>query len=236
MKQMVIICGGIGSRLKKNYPKILVKIKKKTILEYQLELGKKYGYKNFLLLTGYKSKIIEDFLKKKKLLNNINIIKDKKISGTGGALLKAYNYLEKEFFLIYGDIFTNMNLEKMHFFFKKKNCEASLVINKNQNFHDSNLLTINKSKMINKFFFYPHKKIPQNCYSNEAIFMFKKKFFKDLKKSYLNKKLDLVKNILPILNIKKKIYAFKTKEFIIDCGTPERLNSLKNKFINRNIN
>ena len=65
MKQMVIICGGIGSRLKKNYPKILVKIKKKTILEYQLELGKKYGYKNFLLLTGYKSKIIEDFLKKK---------------------------------------------------------------------------------------------------------------------------------------------------------------------------
>jgi len=120
MKQMVIICGGIGSRLKKNYPKILVKIKKKTILEYQLELGKKYGYKNFLLLTGYKSKIIEDFLKKKKLLNNINIIKDKKISGTGGALLNAYNYLEKEFFLIYGDIFTNMNLEKMHFFFKKK--------------------------------------------------------------------------------------------------------------------
>jgi len=120
MKQMVIICGGIGSRLKKNYPKILVKIKKKTILEYQLELGKKYGYKNFLLLTGYKSKIIEDFLKKKKLLNNINIIKDKKISGTGGALLNAYNYLEKEFFLIYGDIFTNMNLEKMHFFLKKK--------------------------------------------------------------------------------------------------------------------
>ena len=65
MKQVVIMCGGIGSRLKNKFPKVLVKIKQKTILEHQLELCKKYGFKNFLLLTGYKSEMIENFIKKK---------------------------------------------------------------------------------------------------------------------------------------------------------------------------
>ena len=53
--------------------------------------------------------------------------------------------------------------------------------------------------------------------------MFKKNFFKNLNKIKLSKKPDLVKDILPIIKIKKKIYTFKTNEFIIDCGTSDRL-------------
>ena len=163
------------------------------------------------------------------------IIKDKKILGTGGALLNAYDYLEKEFSLIYGDILTNMNLKKMYIFFKRKKCNSCLVINNNQNYKDSNLLTIYKDRKINKFYFYPHKKIPKNCYSNEAIFMFKKSFFKNFNKNYLVKKPDLIKDILPIIKIKKKIYAFKTNEFITDCGTPERLNAARSKYMKVDI-
>ena len=110
MKQAVIMCGGLGSRLKKNYPKVLVQIKKKTILEYQLSLFKKHGFKKFLLLTGYKSKMIENFLKRKNMLKNIKIVREKKKLGTGGALLNSVQFLDKEFCLIYGDILTNMKL------------------------------------------------------------------------------------------------------------------------------
>ena len=60
------------------------------------------------------------FIKKNNILEQIKIIKDKKKLGTGGALLSAFKHLDKEFLLIYGDIFTNMNLKKMYTFFKKK--------------------------------------------------------------------------------------------------------------------
>jgi len=229
MKQVVIMCGGIGSRLKKKYPKVLLKINKKTILEHQLELCKKYGFQEFLLLTGYKSEMIKNFKKKKNILEQIKIIKDKKKLGTGGALLSAFKHLDKEFFLLYGDIFKNINLKKMYTFFKKKKTESCLVINKNNNYQDSNLLSISKDREINKFYFYPHAKIPKNSYSNEAIFMFKKNFFKNLNTIKLIKKPDLVQDVLPAIKIKKKIYAFKTNELIIDCGTSDRLQSARLK-------
>jgi NDP-sugar pyrophosphorylase family protein len=229
MKQAVIMCGGIGSRLKKKYPKVLLKINKKTILEHQLDLCKQYGFQEFLLLTGYKSEMIKKFIKKNNILEEIKIIKEKKKLGTGGALLSAFKHLDKEFFLIYGDIFTNMNLKKMYTFFKKKKTESCLVINRNNNYQDSNLLSISKDRKINKFYFYPHAKIPKNSYSNEAIFMFKKNFFKNLNTIKLIKKPDLVKDVLPAIKLRKKIYAFKTNELIIDCGTSDRLQTARLK-------
>ena len=38
MKQAVIMCGGLGSRLKKNYPKVLVQIKKKNHIGISVKL------------------------------------------------------------------------------------------------------------------------------------------------------------------------------------------------------
>jgi len=224
------MCGGKGTRLKKNYPKILVKIKGKTILEHQLELANKNNFKKIILLTGYKSRIIEDFIKKKKLHKNIKIIQDKKKFGNGGALINSLRYLEEEFCLIYGDILTNISLLKMYSFYKRKNSDLCLVVNKNDNFKDSNLITFNKDKMINKFYFYPHKKIPKNCFSNEAIFMCKKKIFLIIKKQIFKKKSDFVKDIIPLLSSSAKIHAFETNEYIIDCGTPKRLKNSEYRF------
>ena len=229
---------GKGTRLKKlknKNPKCLLKINKKTLLEYQIILAKKFKFKSIILLTGYKSSLINNFLKKKKLFANIKIIKDKKNLGNGSALMNAINYLDDEFFLIYCDILTKINLKKFYTFSKKKNSDLSLVVNKNSNFEDSNLVTLNKNQMINNFYFYPHKKFPKNCYSNEAIFICKKNKLLMIKKKFYEKEADFVKDIIPKLLKKIKIFGYKTSEYIIDCGTPERLEAAKKTFkINSN--
>ena len=160
----------------------------------------------------------------------MKIIQDKKKFGNGGALVNSLRYLEEEFCLIYGDILTNISLLKMYSFYKRKNSDLCLVVNKNDNFKDSNLITFNKDKMIDKFYFYPHKKIPKNCFSNEAIFMCKKKIFLVIKKQISKKKLDFVKDIIPLLSPSAKIHAFETSEYIIDCGTPRRLKNSEYEF------
>ena len=50
----------------------------------------------------------------------------------------------------------------MHFFYRTKNSDLCLVVNKNDNFKDSNLVTFNKDKIITKFYLYPHQNIPKN--------------------------------------------------------------------------
>ena len=148
MDQLVIMCGGTGTRLKRKTPKALVKINNQTILEYQLILAKKFKFNKVVLLTGYKSKEIKKFLKKKNLFKNIKIVEDKKKLGNGGAILNSLKYLDDHFCLIYGDILTNLNLSKMRSFYRYVNSDITLVVNKNNNFKDSNLVTFNKEKII----------------------------------------------------------------------------------------
>lgn len=233
MNQFVIMCGGKGTRLRSlkiNYPKCLLKINKKTLLEHQISLAKKYSFKKIVLLTSYKSSVISKFLKKKNLLKDITIIKDKKRLGNGTALLNAINYFDKEFCLIYCDILTKINLKKFYTFFKKKNSDISLVVNKNNNFKDSNLVTLYQSHEISNFYFYPHKCLPKNYYSNEAIFMCKKKILLNIKKKFYQQRTDFVKDLIPKLFSKIKIFGYKTSEYIIDCGTPLRLKSARSTF------
>jgi ADP-glucose pyrophosphorylase len=233
MNQLVIMSGGKGTRLKSlnsKLPKCLIKIKNKTLLEHQLLLAKKYKFKNILLLTGYKSSLINNFIKKKKLVNNIRIIKDKKNLGNGGALLNAKEYLEDEFCLIYCDILTDINLKKLVLFAKNKKTDLCLVVNKNSNFQDSNLITFGKNKIVKDIHIYPHKKIPKKCYSSEAIFVCKKNKLFLLKKNNNNKKIDFVKDLIPQLFSRIKIHGYKTSEYIIDCGTIDRLQNARLNF------
>ena len=70
--KVVILCGGIGSRLAeetKLIPKPMVKLDRKPIVEHIINIYKFYGFKEFILATGYKSEIIEKYFKKRKVLN-----------------------------------------------------------------------------------------------------------------------------------------------------------------------
>ena len=67
--KVVILAGGMGTRLSEytySTPKPMVKIGNKPILCHIMDIYKFFGLKEFILATGYKNKIIENFFKKKK--------------------------------------------------------------------------------------------------------------------------------------------------------------------------
>ena len=64
--KIVILCGGLGTRLAeetKLIPKPMVKIGKKPIIEHLMQIYKKNGFNDFILATGYKHHIIANHLK-----------------------------------------------------------------------------------------------------------------------------------------------------------------------------
>ena len=57
--KVVILCGGLGSRLSeetKLKPKPMVKIGKDPILIHIMKIYAKFGFKNFILALGYNQK------------------------------------------------------------------------------------------------------------------------------------------------------------------------------------
>ena len=66
---VVILAGGLGSRIadvKKRIPKCLVEIGGNPIIYHIIKYFKFYGFRNFIICTGFKSKEVERYLKKKK--------------------------------------------------------------------------------------------------------------------------------------------------------------------------
>ena len=97
--QVVIICGGKGTRLKKIYkstPKALIKFNNKPNLGYQINKLKKNNINDFLFLTKYQDEKIISYVKKTKI-KNYKILSDKHFFGTAGSLIGAKKFLKKEF-------------------------------------------------------------------------------------------------------------------------------------------
>jgi len=123
----IILAGGRGKRLRPitdKIPKPLIPINNKPLIERTIKYLKKYGITQIIISTGYKSNLIEKFLKQKKNFGcEIIFSIEKTPLGTGGAIKKALRYIEEDSFLVLnGDIVTNINLRKI---MKKSNTIAA---------------------------------------------------------------------------------------------------------------
>ena len=123
----IILAGGRGKRLRPitdKIPKPLILINNKPLIERTIKYLKKYGITEIIISSGYKSDLIEKFLKKKKNFGcNIIFSIEKTPLGTGGAIKKALRFVDEESFVVLnGDIVTNIDLKKI---LKKPNTIAA---------------------------------------------------------------------------------------------------------------
>ena len=87
--KVIIIAGGKGKRLRPitDYvPKPLIPIKNISIIEWQIKYLKKFGISEIIICSGYKTKMIENYLNNKKLGIKITFSVEDKPLGTGGAI------------------------------------------------------------------------------------------------------------------------------------------------------
>jgi len=124
--KVVILAGGLGSRLSeytKTIPKPMVEIAKVPIIVRIIKYYTKFGYTDFIIASGYKSIIIENYFKKNLLNLTIKVINTGKNTMTGGRIKRLYKLLKNNRFLLtYGDGLSNVNLKKLvNFHIKNKN-------------------------------------------------------------------------------------------------------------------
>ena len=89
----IILAGGRGKRLKQvtDYvPKPLIPLDNIPIIEWQIRYLKKFGIKEIIICTGYKTEQIENYLHIKNNFGvKIRFSKEQSPLGTGGAIKKA---------------------------------------------------------------------------------------------------------------------------------------------------
>ena len=122
--KVVILAGGLGSRLSeytKVLPKPMVKVLGTPIIMRIIKHYHKYGFKDFIVASGYKSKIIEKYFKRNHKNLRIRVLNTGLKTMTGGRIKRLAEILNKESFLLtYGDGISNVNIKNLIKFHKKK--------------------------------------------------------------------------------------------------------------------
>lgn len=128
----LILAGGKGTRLKPitdEIPKPLLPIQGKPVIEYTLELFKKFGITRVLLSIGYMgSKIKEHFGDGKKLGMEIIYIEEDKPQGTAGPLRIAKKYLTETFVMCNADELKDIDLDDMYLSHKENGAIGTIAL------------------------------------------------------------------------------------------------------------
>lgn len=130
--QVILMVGGLGARLKPltdKTPKPMLNVGGKPILQTIVEKFAGYGFVNILMCVNYKSHIIQDYFGDgSKFGVNIEYILEDKRMGTAGALSLLKRKPEAPFFVMNGDLLTNVNFEHLLDFHQNNNATATMCV------------------------------------------------------------------------------------------------------------
>lgn len=129
--QTVILAGGLGTRLRSvdaTVPKPMIDVCGRPFLGRLMDMLRGHGLTDFLLLLGYKSEIIIEYVKRSCADCHVEWSVEPTPMGTGGALKLAEPKLADAFLMINGDSFLNMDYEDFSAKFRAAKTLAAMTV------------------------------------------------------------------------------------------------------------
>ena len=232
--KIIILAGGKGKRFNPFsfvIPKPLMPINQNPILMYLINSFKKNNFKNFLISTGYQAELIKAYLGTgKKLGVKVKYFNETKPLGTAGPISKMKKEIYKNdyFFLINGDVYTELNFKKMMIFAKKGNYDLVVGFVKKKYKNSFGILDIKNNKI---------KKItekPDSLFNiNSGIYIIKNT--KDLNLIPNNKFFTMPNLIDKYLSKGLNVGAYNIKDYWIGIENMENLRTVGTRLNNKSI-
>lgn len=222
------MAGGKGTRLRAltndEVPKPMVPVAEKPILQWQIECLREQGVSDIVIIVGHLGEKIQEYFRDGGSFGvNIRYVEEERPLGTAGALSMLPPMLEKEnFFLIFGDVLFDIDLQRMERFHREKQAAATLFVHPNAHPFDSDLVIHDADGRVRRFdskhnvrdYWY------RNCV-NAGFYLLNRRVCQGIP---AQTKVDLEKELLTSLIADgQPVYAYESSEYIKDVGTVERI-------------
>ncbi len=154
MKAM-IMAAGFGTRLRPltdNFPKALVPVLNRPVLERNIEYLNSYGIVDIIINAHYHSDRIQDYIKSCKIPRvNLTLSSEEEILGTGGGIANCREFLkDNTFIVINSDILTNINLDKAVTCHMESGAIVTMVLHDCASFNQIDITPGSRVKAIHK--------------------------------------------------------------------------------------
>jgi glucose-1-phosphate cytidylyltransferase len=134
MEDVVILCGGRGTRLREHtqmIPKALVEVGGRPILWHVIRIYAEQGFRRFLLCTGHKGELIERFVREDGLPGGLEIecVDTGEDTPTGGRVARVAERLRGERFCVtYADGVADIDLRAELAFHEAHGRQATMTV------------------------------------------------------------------------------------------------------------
>lgn len=228
--QAVILSAGLGTRLREvtgdEMPKVMAPFLGKPILEKHIERLKAHGIEDFFINLFYLPEKIQSYFEdgSKWGVKITYCLEAPEIRGTAGGIKDFEGKLKGDFFVIYGDVYNEIDYAKMETAFAShKGAIAITTIGDNDHPQDSDLVEVDSKSRFTKIHPKPHAELPKKYKAmRAAAFIFNEKILKYIP---ANAYYEIDHQLLPdVMSKREAVYGYEpgAYEFIKDIGTPER--------------
>ena len=222
----LLLAAGLGTRLRpltSHWPKCLMPIKKRPLLEYWLSILKQLNVEQVLVNTHYHSEIVEEFLQQPQFNKWVEPIYEKKLLGTAGTLRENSMFFNNDTLLVvHADNWCCCDFNEFisyHTDRRPKGTVITMMTFECQNPSSCGIVELDDQGVVIGF----HEKVnnPPGKLANAAIYIIEAEVLKWIEQNITIN--DFSTEVLP--NYIGKIATWKNGDIHKDIGTVEMLKS-----------
>ena len=218
---LALLAGGLAKRLggvTGNIPKAMVEIAGRPFIEHQLALLKRNGLRRVVLCVGHMGEQIE-----KHLGNGASFALEVQYSydgpellGTGGALRRAAKLLDKVFFVMYGDSYTDIDYRAVLQSFEASDALGLMTVLRNDNRWDRSNVIFRNGRLLS---YDKRQPTPDMNYVDYGVAMLRREA---LERIPADQPYDLAE-LYSALVAQHQMIGYEVTNRFYEIGTPESL-------------
>ncbi|MBN2964205.1 nucleotidyltransferase family protein [Sulfurospirillum sp. T05] len=224
--KVVLMVGGLGTRLRPltdNTPKPMLKVGNKPILQTIIEKFAEYGYANIVMCVNYKSHVIQEYFGDGGEFGvSIEYVFEEQRMGTAGALSLLHVKPTEPFFVMNGDLLTNVNFEHLHDYHLANNATGTMCVREYDFQVPYGVVHVKNSKILSI-----EEKPTHKFFVSAGIYMLSPEVLELIPQ---NKFYDMPTLFDKIISDNKNAISFPLREYWLDIGRIEEYKKANDEY------
>lgn len=217
--QVVVLAGGVGSRLRpwtNEVPKPLLPMLDATLLERVVEGVPEGLVDEVVVAGGYKVDQIKEYFRNADVDFDVRIVPEDKPLGTGGALGNCRDIVSGRFACFNGDIVSSLNVGEMLQQHSNMDVKGTLALWEVEDPTRFGIVGLDEGRKVTQF---KEKPKPEEVFSNlinAGSYLLEEEVFDIMPRE----KHSLERDVFPVLAQEGSLAGFPFEGYFIDAGTP----------------